>query len=339
MADIFSDFILKDMKLKNRVVMPSMCMYSSDDSGRVQEFHRMHYCTRAVGGTGLIMIEATAVEKRGRISNRDLGLWDDSQIEGLSQLVDCVHSKGAKIGIQLAHAGRKNETFEDVIAPSPVQYNFKYQPPREMTADDIEDVIEAFDKAAQRALAAGFDFIEIHGAHGYLINQFMSPLTNQRQDNYGGGVENRSRLLKRIICQVRKHWTEDKPLGLRVSGYEYDSGGNTPEDVSFIINIVKECGVDIINVSSGGVVDARIDAFPGYQIAYGTIIRKLTNLPVMVGGLLEHHHMANEIIRNERGDLIYLGRELLRNPYWVLQAARKLENDFVEWPHQYERAK
>lgn len=339
MADIFSDFTLKDLTLRNRVVMPPMCMYSSDETGQVKPFHLFHYATRAIGGTGLIMVEATAVERRGRISNRDLGLWEDAQIEGMKQLVDRIHSHGAKIGVQLAHAGRKNETFEDVIAPSPILFNFKYHRPREMGDEDIQTVIEAFGRAAERALKAGFDFIEIHAAHGYLINQFLSPLTNERSDRFGGGVDNRSRLLKRVIRKVREVWPEEKPLGIRVSAYEYDPSGNHPEDVSFMINIVKEHGIDLVNVSSGGVIDTRVDSFPGYQIAYGTTIRNLSNLPVMVGGLLEHHHMANEIIRNERGDLVFLGRELLRNPYWVLQAARKLEIEFVEWPEQYIRAK
>ncbi|MEA3423470.1 MAG: NADPH dehydrogenase NamA [Bacillota bacterium] len=339
MSDIFDELIVKDLKLKNRVVMPPMCMYSSDETGKVKDFHICHYNARAVGGTGLIIVEATAVEKRGRISANDLGLWDDSQIEGMKRIVDEVHLYGAKIGVQLAHAGRKNETGEDVIAPSPIMFNFKYSLPREMTLEDIEEVVEAFGQSARRAKEAGFDFIEIHGAHGYLINEFLSPLCNERKDEYGGRVKNQIRILKQIVKRIRQEWADEKPLGLRVSAYEYDNHGNKPEDISFMINMLKDYGIDIINVSSGGVIDCKIDTFPGYQIAYGTEVKKKTNLPVIVGGLLEHHHMANEIIRNGRGDLIYLGRELLRNPYWVLQAARKLEYDYKGWPKQYERAK
>lgn len=339
MSDIFSPLHLKDLTLKNRIVMAPMCMYSSDDTGIVKDFHLFHYATRAVGGTGLIIIEATAVEKRGRISSHDLGLWEDEQLPAMKKLVECVHKRGSKIGVQLAHAGRKSETNDDVIAPSPILFNFKYEKPREMTQDDIDDVIESFGQAAKRALQAGFDFIEIHAAHGYLINQFLSPLTNERKDKFGGGVESRSRLLKKIICRVREVWPESKPLGIRVSGCEYDSSGNKPEDVSFMVNLIKDYGLDIVNVSSGGVIDQKVDSYPGYQIAYGTTIKKLTSLPVIVGGLLEHTHMANEIIRNNRGDLIYLGRELLRNPYWALQASRKMGCDTLEWPVQYERAK
>ncbi|MCK5763940.1 MAG: NADPH dehydrogenase NamA [Clostridiales bacterium] len=339
MSDIFDEFIVKDLKLKNRVVMPPMCMYSSDETGKVMVFHICHYNARAVGGTGLIIVEATAVEKRGRISANDLGLWDDSQVEGMKRIVDEVHLYGAKIGVQLSHAGRKNETGEDVIAPSPIMYNFKYSLPREMTLEDVDAVVEAFGQSARRAKEAGFDFIEIHGAHGYLINEFLSPLCNERKDEYGGRVKNQIRILKQIIKRVRQEWPDEKPLGLRVSAYEYDAHGNKPEDISFMINMLKDYGIDIINVSSGGVIDCEIDAFPGYQIAYGTEVKKKTNLPVIVGGLLEHHHMANEIVKNGRGDLVYLGRELLRNPYWVLQAARKLEYDYKEWPKQYERAK
>jgi len=339
MADIFSEFNIKDLKLKNRIVMPSMCMYSSDDNGMVKDFHVLHYVTRAIGGTGLIVIEATAVEKRGRISGNDLGIWNDDHIEGLKEIVDSVHKYGAKIGIQLAHAGRKNETGEDVIGPSPIGFNLKYDKPREMTIEDIDAVILSFQKAAERAVKAGFDYIEIHGAHGYLINEFLSSLTNTRNDKYGGGLEGRSKFLKKIVKSVREVWEDEKPLGIRISAYEYDKYGNKVEDLSFIINLIKDCGVDIINVSSGGVIDKKIDAYPGYQVNFGTQIKNMTGLPVMVGGLLEHYHMINEIIRNNRGDLVYMGRELLRNPYWVLQSSKKLCNDSVKWPEQYERAR
>jgi len=337
--DIFTPFNVKDLAIKNRVVMPAMCMYSSDESGRVRDFHLLHYTTRAMGGTGLIILEATAVEKRGRISQMDLGIWEDAQIQGLKGLVDEVHRDGAKIGIQLAHAGRKSDTAGDVIAPSPLLYNLKYSTPREMTREDIAAVIEAFGEGARRAYEAGFDYVEIHAAHGYLINEFLSPLTNERKDDYGGGSGNRARFLREVVIKVREQWPIEKPLGIRISAYEYAAGGNTPEDISFMINLIKDEEVDLLNVSSGGVVDGPIEVFPGYQIRYGSEVKKKTNLPVVVGGLLEHHHMANEIIRNSRGDLIYLGRELLRNPYWVLQASRKLGMEDVVWPRQYERAK
>jgi len=314
-------------------------MYSSDDSGCVKPWHYIHYATRAIGQVGLIIIEATAVEKRGRISGNDLGLWDDSLVEGLASIVDEVKKHGARIGIQLNHAGRKcNAPNENIIAPSPIPFDESYKVPREMTAEDIKKVVEAFALAAQRAKMAGVDLIELHGAHGYLINEFLSPLTNKRSDEYGGCVENRVRFLREIIAAVRQVWPQEKPLMLRVSAEEYAPGGNHAEDVAQIINLVKDEGIDIINVSSGAVVPAKITVYPGYQVTYAETIKRLTGLPVVAGGLITEPYMAEEILQNQRADMVYIGRELLRNPYWALQAARKLNID-IAWPYQYERAK
>ena len=262
MSKVFSEYKIKNLTLKNRIVMPPMCMYSADKNGNSNSWHYIHYTTRAVGGVGLILMEATAVEKRGRISDKDLGIWEDIHIEGLKKIVDECKIYGAQVGIQLGHAGRKcGVETETIIAPSPIAFSNKTQMPREMNQDDIDRTIEAFRRGAERALKAGFDVIEVHGAHGYLINEFMSPLTNKRTDKYGGDLEHRARFLKEVITAVRTVWPKEKALILRVSAEEYAEGGNRPEDVANLINLVKDVGVDIINVSSGGVVQSSIDVY------------------------------------------------------------------------------
>lgn len=339
MAKIFESIRIKDIEFKNRIVMPPMCMYSSDDSGYANDWHFIHYATRAIGGTGLIIVEATGVERRGRISDRDLGIWDDSHIVGLAKIVTLCKKYGARIGIQLGHAGRKCEVeSEEIIAPSPIAYSSRYKVPRKMTKEDIDDVINAFKEGARRADEAGFDLIEIHAAHGYLINEFLSPLSNKRADEYGGSLENRARFLKEILREVRKVWPENKPICVRVSAEDYVEEGNHPEDLANILNLVKDEGVDLVNVSSGAVVPAMIKAFPGYQVKFAEVIKRETNLPVIAGGLISEAEMAEEIVANNRADMVFLGRELLRNPYWPLEAAKKLNHE-IDWPLQYERSK
>lgn len=339
MSKLFSKYMLKNMELKNRIVMAPMCMDSADNEGNVSSWHYLHYGTRAVGGTGLIILEATAVESRGRITAMDLGIWQDSHIEPLKNIVEECKKHGAKMGIQLAHAGRKCEvTSEEIIAPSSIAFNEKYKTPREMSIEDIKVVIDAFKEGARRAKEACFDVIEIHGAHGYLINEFMSSLTNNRTDIYGGSIENRGRFLKEVIEAVREVWPVELPLILRVSAEEYAAGGNKPEDVAEIINFSKSYGIDMINVSSGGVVQTHISTYPGYQISFAEKIKSLTNLPVIAGGLVTSPLMAEEILQNNRADLVFLGRELLRSPYWPLNSAKALQDD-TNWPVQYERSK
>ncbi|NLY65968.1 MAG: NADPH dehydrogenase NamA [Tissierellia bacterium] len=339
MAKIFESIRIKDIEFKNRIVMPPMCMYSSDDSGYANDWHFIHYATRAIGGTGLIIVEATGVERRGRISDRDLGIWDDSHIVGLAKIVTLCKKYGARIGIQLGHAGRKCEVeSEEIIAPSPIAYSSRYKVPRKMTKEDIDDVINAFKEGARRADEAGFDLIEIHAAHGYLINEFLSPLSNKRADEYGGSLENRARFLKEILREVRKVWPENKLICVRVSAEDYVEEGNHPEDLANILNLVKDEGVDLVNVSSGAVVPAMIKAFPGYQVKFAEVIKRETNLPVIAGGLISEAEMAEEIVANNRADMVFLGRELLRNPYWPLEAAKKLNHE-IDWPLQYERSK
>lgn len=339
MSKLFSSYNLKNMEMKNRVVMAPMCMDSADEQGNVNSWHYLHYGNRAVGGTGLIIIEATSVESRGRITAMDLGIWSDSHIEGFRKIVEESKRHGSRMGIQLAHAGRKCEvTTEDIIAPSSMAFSEKYKTPREMTIEDIKKVLNSFKEGARRAKEAGFDVIEIHGAHGYLINEFMSPLANNRTDEYGGTPENRARFLKEVVKAVREVWTEELPLILRVSAEEYAVGGNTSEDTAEIINFAKDSGIDMVDVSSGGLVVASINIYPGYQISFAETIKTLTNLPVLGGGLVTSSLMAEEILQNNRADLVFLGRELLRNPYWPLEAAKELQDD-IEWPVQYLRSK
>lgn len=339
MTKLFTNYKLKNIEFKNRIVMAPMCMFSADESGEANSWHYVHYASRAVGGAGLIIMEATAVERRGRISAADLGIWSDTHIEGLRKIVDECKKRGAGIGIQLAHAGRKCEVaWEDIIAPGAVAFDEKYKTPREMSKEDIREVVRAFKEGAKRAREAGFDIIEIHGAHGYLINQFMSPVTNKRTDEYGGNAENRARFLKEIIEAVREVWTQELPLILRVSAEEYADGGNRPKDTAEIINHAKDAGIDMVNVSSGGLVQVRINSFPGYQAGFAQDIKTLTNLPVITGGLITGPRMAEEILQDDKADFVFLGRELLRNPYWPLSAAKELQEE-IAWPVQYRGAK
>lgn len=339
MSRLFSNYIIKDLELKNRIVMAPMCMYTSDEHGMANEWHQLHYASRAVGGVGLIIQEATAVESRGRISAKDLGIWDDTQIEGLKKISDTCKKYGAKMGIQLGHAGRKCEAEnERIIAPSAIAFSDEYRVPNEMTISEIKEVVQSFKEAARRCVEIGYNIIEIHGAHGYLINEFLSPIANKRNDEYGGNKENRARFLKEVLHAVREVWPIEKPLILRVSAEEYVDDGNHPEDLAELINIVKGEGVDIINVSSGGVVSVAPKAFQGYQIKFAEIIKEKTDLPVIAGGLIVEPHMAEEILENRRADLVYFGRALLRNPYWPLHADQELSN-IATWPKQYERAR
>ncbi|ROR31462.1 NADPH2 dehydrogenase [Mobilisporobacter senegalensis] len=339
MSILFSPFQLKNLTLKNRIVMPPMCMYSADNDGNPNDWHYIHYTTRAIGGAGLIILEATGVESRGRITNKDLGIWKDEQVEGLSKIVKACHQYGTKVGIQLGHAGRKSEVKEEhCIAPSSIPFNSEYRLPIEMNKDDIQTVSLAFKEAARRADQAGFDVVEIHAAHGYLISEFLSPLTNTRTDEYGGSIVNRYRFLKDILQEVTTVWPKEKPIIVRVSAEDYAEGGNHDTDLARIMKAIKRQGIDLVNVSSGGVVDVPVKAYPGYQTTFAETIRREAKLPVITGGLISSSSMAEEILRNERADLVFIGRELLRNPYWPLHAGKEVREE-IDWPAQYNRAK
>jgi len=335
---LFTPFSLKQLTLKNRVVMPPMCMYSAADDGLVTDWHVLHYTTRVVGQVGLIIVEATGIEPRGRISNRDLGIWADEHIVGLKRIVDSVHGQGGKIGIQLGHAGRKSEVTNSIsVAPSAIAFNETCGMPVALTVAEIGNVVKQFAKAAQRAIAAGFDMIEIHAAHGYLINEFLSPLTNLRTDEYGGSLENRVRLLKEVLIAVRATVPQGMPISVRVSADDYHEDGNKPENVADMLNLIKHYGIDLVNVSSGAVISTMPRVFPGYQIPMALIIKQKTGLPVLGGGLITEPTQALLLVKAGI-DLVYTGRELLRNPYWPLQAAHVLQQE-IEWPTPYLRGK
>lgn len=335
-AKLFQPYTLKDVELKNRIVMAPMCMYSShNEDGKVENWHRTHYTSRAVGGVGLIIQEATAVTPQGRISPQDLGIWDDGHIEGLRELVGLIKEQGAKTGIQLAHAGRKAVLEGDILAPSAIPFNDEMKTPVEMTANDIKETITAFIKGAERAKKAGFDVIEIHGAHGYLINEFLSPLSNKRTDEYGGSAENRYRFLREVIDGIQQVW--DGPLLVRVSAKDYNKEGLDVEDYVVFAQWMKEQGVDLIDVSSGAVVPARIPVFPGYQVKLAETIKKEAKIDTGAVGLITTGIQAEEILQNDRADLVLLARELLRDPYWPRTAAKDLGVE-IEAPKQYDRA-
>jgi NADPH2 dehydrogenase len=335
-AKLFQPYALKDVELKNRIVMAPMCMYSSHNGdGKVENWHRTHYTSRAVGGVGLIIQEATAVTPQGRISPQDLGIWDDEHIEGLKELVGLIKEHGTKTGIQLAHAGRKAVLEGDILAPSAIPFNDEMKTPVEMTKNDIKETITAFIKGAERAKKAGFDVIEIHGAHGYLINEFLSPLSNKRTDEYGGSAENRYRFLREVIDGIQQVW--DGPLLVRVSAKDYNEEGLDVEDYVVFSQWMKEQGVDLIDVSSGAIVPARIPVFPGYQVKLAETIKKEAKIDTGAVGLITTGIQAEEILRNERADLVLLARELLRDPYWPRTAAKELGVE-IEAPKQYDRA-
>ncbi|MBT2656492.1 NADPH dehydrogenase NamA [Bacillus sp. ISL-18] len=332
---LFSPYTIKGVTFKNRIVMSPMCMYSSyTEDGYVQNWHRTHYTTRAVGQVGLIIVEATAVTPQGRISPQDLGIWSDEHVEGLQELVGLMKEHGSKTGIQLAHAGRKAVIGGEILAPSAIAFNDKSKTPKEMTITEIKETVEAFKKGAERAAKAGFDVIELHGAHGYLLNQFLSPLSNKRDDEYGGTAENRYRLLREVIDAVKEVW--NGPLFVRVSAHDYHEEGLTPQDYITIAKWMKEQNVDLLDVSSGAVVPAQINVFPGYQVKYSETIKNGANVATGAVGLITSAIQAEEILQNDRADLVLLARELLRDPYWPRTAAKELGVN-IETPKQYER--
>lgn len=353
MVILFSPLQIRSITLKNRIVVSPMCQYSSVD-GFANDWHLVHLGSRAVGGAGLIFTEATAVTPEGRISPDDLGLWKDEHIEGLKRVTAFIEAHGSMPGIQLAHAGRKSSMSSPwkgykivpesqggwpTLAPSPIAFNEDHLQPEALTKEGIDRIVGAFRDAAQRALAAGFKVIELHGAHGYLINEFLSPLTNQRTDEYGGSFDNRMRFLLEIIDAVRSVWPAHLPLFLRISATDWVDNGWRTEDSVKLATIVKDKGVDLIDCSTGGVVaHAKISPFSGYQVEYAEAVRKAGILTGAVG-LITTAEKAEEILQQERADLIFMAREMLRDPYFPMHAADQLGYADMPWPPQYERAK
>lgn len=330
---LFSPFTIKDLSLKNRIVMSPMSMYAcKDETGIVQDWHRIHYPARAIGGVGLVMVECSAVTLQGRMSPQDLGIWGDEHIDGLKSLVALVKTAGAAVGIQISHAGRKAKIDGPIVAPSAISFKEGEKTPEELSITQIENIVQEFKEAAARVRKAEFDVLEIHAAHGYLINEFLSPVTNQRQDEYGGTVEKRFRLLKEIIESVKTEW--NGPLFVRVSADEFDTEGNSLDHYIYYSRLMKEMGVDLIDVSAGGLINFRPKTYPGYQVPLADAIRNAADVPTGAVGLIKQAGHAEEILRNKRADLIFLGRELLWNPHWAYAAAQEL-GVVLELPQSY----
>lgn len=353
MPHLFSPFKIKSVELKNRIVTSPMCEYSAED-GFANDWHLVHLGTRAVGGAGLVITEAAAVSPEGRITHGDLGIWKDEHIGKLKQITDFITAQDCVAGIQLGHAGRKGSSEQPwiggkqlasthehgwtTLAPTAQPFNEGTESPVELDLAGINKVITDFREAAVRAHKAGFKVIELHAAHGYLINEFMSPLSNHRTDEYGGSFENRIRLLVEITDAVMQVWPVDLPLFVRISVDEWTAGGWDTDDSVRLVKILKEKGVDLIDCSSGGNSSAqKIDVKPGYQVPFSIKVRAEAEIPTGAVGLITESCQANLIIEKGEADLVFLARELLRDPYFPLRAAHEL-NQTVKWPVQYERA-
>jgi NADPH2 dehydrogenase len=291
-SKLFTPITLKQMEVRNRIIMAPMAQYSAGQDGMANEWHLIHYATRAVGGVGLIIMEATAVEPRGRITDSDLGIWSDEHVAMLRRIVDNIHIHGAKASIQLAHAGRKSRSVSSTpVAPSPLPFDTDYREPEELKNDEIDKIKRAFASGARRALAAGFDLVEVHAAHGYLLNEFLSPITNKRSDSYGGGIENRLRLLDEVIAAVRNEWPRDRPISVRISAVD---SGMELDDTIEILTHLKDKGVDIWHVSSGGISPRKVTAHPAYQVPYSEKIRKRLGVKTVAVGLITTPELADE---------------------------------------------
>ena len=336
MAKLFEQSSIRQVELKNKIVMAPMCMYEADEEGFVKPFHLTHYASRAVGQVGLIMLEATAVLPEGRITENDLGIWQDAHIKGLASVVAEIHRYGSKAAIQLAHAGRKSTCKTPSKAPSAIAFNEQYKTPEELTLEEINQVVKAFQDGAKRAIDAGFDILEIHGAHGYLINEFLSPLSNKRTDEYGETAENRYRLLSEIIDSIRAIW--DGPLFVRISSEDYVEGGLTTEDYVTFAKWMKQQQVDLIDVSTGAVVPAQINAFPLYQVPYAAKIKQEAEIATGAVGLITTGEEAEQVLQANEADYIFIGRELLRDPYFPLRAAQQLQVEMNAPTSSYARA-
>jgi 2,4-dienoyl-CoA reductase-like NADH-dependent reductase (Old Yellow Enzyme family) len=353
MTDLFSPISIRDLTLPNRIAVSPMCQYSSID-GFANDWHLVHLGSRAVGGAGLVFTEAAAVLPEGRITLNDLGIWKDDHIAPLARIVDFLHGQGAHAAIQLAHAGRKasmqrpwegerllspgEDGWTNVTAPSPIAFNDQYAKPHELDATGIAQVAEAFAAAARRALAAGFDIVEIHSAHGYLLHEFLSPLSNRRTDRYGGSFENRIRLLVETVDAIRTEWPQNRPLFVRISAVEWTDGGWDLDQSVALARVLKQHGVDLVDVSSGGNVSgATIPSGPGYQVPFAERIRREADILTAAVGQITAPAQADQIIRNGQADLVLLAREMLRDPYWPLHAAQELGVS-TSWPPQYLRA-
>jgi 2,4-dienoyl-CoA reductase-like NADH-dependent reductase (Old Yellow Enzyme family) len=351
---LFSSLSIREVTFKNRLVMSPMCQYAAED-GFATDWHLVHYGSRAVGGAGLIIQEATAISPEGRISPDDLGLWKDEHIAPLQRITAFISAQDAIPGIQLAHAGRKGSTSSEwkgggsvvnhndggwkTVAPSSVSFRDSDPYPEALTIEGIHKVINDFVEASKRALTAGYKVLEIHAAHGYLLHQFLSPLSNKRTDNYGGAFEHRTRLLLEVVEAVRAVWPADYPLFVRISATDWTEKGWNGDDAVKLAVLLKELGVDLMDVSSGGLVaTAKIPITFGYQVGFASRIKRQAGIATGAVGMLVHPIQMETLLANGDADLIIVGREWLRNPYFALDASTTLHAD-VAWPMQYQRAK
>ena len=351
-SQLFTPLQLRDITLRNRIVISPMCQYSCVD-GYATDWHMVHLGSRAVGGAGAVIAEATAVVPEGRISPGDLGIWEDGQIEMLARIFGFLDAQGAVPGIQLAHAGRKASTAAPwlggqplgeqaggwpTVAPSALPFTEGYPTPAELDLAGVRRVAQAFREAAKRALAAGARLIEVHAAHGYLLHEFLSPLSNHRTDAYGGDFENRIRLLAEVVEAIRCEWPERLPLFVRISASDWVDGGWTVEESVLLARQLKPLGVDVVDCSSGGVVSGvRIPVGPGYQVMLAERVRREADIRTAAVGLITAPAQAEQIIRMGQADLVLIARESLRDPYWPLHAAKVLGHEFTP-PPQYLRA-
>lgn len=354
MPHLFSALTLRSVTLRNRLMISPMCMYSAKDDGLANDWHLAHLGARAAGGAGLVCVEATAVEPRGRISPADLGLWGDQHVEPLARIASFVASQGAVPAIQLAHAGRKASTAApwegggplspaqggwEPVAPSALPFALGSPTPHALAAEELPGLVDAFAQAARRALAAGFQAVEIHAAHGYLLHQFLSPLSNQRSDPFGGDFASRTRLALQVVEAVRSVWPERLPLMVRLSTTDWASGGWDVEQSVELARLLKARGVDLVDCSSGGLVPhAQVPVGPGYQVPAGERLRLEAAIPVVAVGLITDAKQADALVREEKADVVAIARQSLRDPNFPLHAARELGVD-VAWPLQYQRAK
>lgn len=353
MSELFSPLRIRNIELKNRIVVSPMCQYSSED-GFANDWHLVHLGSRAVGGAGLVFTEATAVSPEGRISPNDLGIWKDEHVDFLKRITTFIKAQGSVPGIQIAHAGRKSSQLPpwkggkeisreeggwQTIAPSAVPFKEGDLVPEELTIAEIQRIVLDFQKAAERSMKAGFQVIELHAAHGYLINEFLSPLSNKRTDEYGGSFENRIRFLIEIIESVRKVWKEDYPLFVRISATDWKDGGWNEKDSIELCKVLKTKSVDLVDCSTGGnAPDVKIPVKPLYQVPFAESIRKATGILTGAVGLITTAEEAENILKEGKADLIFMAREFLRNPYFPREAAVAHEIESA-WPVQYERAK
>ncbi len=341
------------MTFRNRLFVAPMCQYSADE-GRPTQWHTVHLGTRASGGAGMVMTEATAVSPEGRISPWDTGVWNDEQAETFRPIADFIRSEGAVPAMQIAHAGRKASTAQpwtggrllseseggwQPVGPSDLPFDENLAVPRALGVDEIGQLVEAWRSAAERALTAGFDVLELHFAHGYLMHEFLSPISNNREDDYGGTPENRARFPLQVARAVREVWPDHLPLFVRISATEYVEGGWDLEDSIRLCGWLKDAGVDLIDTSSGGNSPAQtLTPFTGYQVPFAEAIREQVHIATGAVGMITEPRQAEEILQNEQADVIFMGRELLRNPYWPLHAAAELGDTLDYWPEQYQRA-